>query len=59
VEIYTLGEPSTDPSLVHGTKNRHRELAAIVRAFGRVGRVVRVEESRFGGTSLVFKARRA
>lgn len=57
-QIYFLSEPGVSEQSAAYAKQKHGELRAVVEAFEKVGRVVRVEVSQHG-SGLIFKARRA
>lgn len=58
VEVFRISEPSPDSAAGHA-RSQHQQAMAIIRAFAKVGRVVRVEPDANGYSSIVLKARRA
>ncbi len=58
VKVFTLTQPWPNEEGGKRARAQHDELLAVVKAFAAVGRVIRIEPSKFG-EALVFKARKA
>lgn len=58
VEIFLLPEPSSAENAATYARTKHGEARAVLEAFQKVGRVVRVEPAKYGN-GIALKARRA
>ena len=58
VQVFELPRPSRD-STVDTVRAYYDQLDAVVRAFDKVGRVIRVVPNEYGNGFIVFKARRS
>ena len=57
--VFTLPEPSVgDASYAQHARDQHRQMLAVVKAFQKVGRAVRVEPGEWS-SSIVLRARKS